>query len=147
MATNKRERINIQDEETLGRPHTAYEKRILRMREYRLTNKENIKKYRTEYYKNNCDAMREYSRKYMKERLDNDPSLREKHNESCKKKYNQSIKKEPTKEELEAKKKIKESKKKLRTLMKQQLYNEQVLKDRNNIQNNIDELKDFLENV
>ncbi len=104
MATNKRERINILDEVTLGREHTVYEKRILRMREYRAKNKEKIKKYRTEYYKNNCEAMREYSRKYMKERLDNDPTLRQIHNDTCKEKYRQSIKKEPTDEELEAKK-------------------------------------------
>ena len=147
MATNKRERINILDEATLGREHTVYEKRILRMREYRAKNKEKIKKYRTEYYKSNCDAMREYSRKYMKERLDNDPILRQVHNDTCKEKYRQSIKKEPTDEELEAKKTIKEKKKKLRMLIKQQAYNEQAIKDGKNIQNDIDELKDFLGNV
>ncbi len=147
MATNNRERVNILDEETLGREHTPYEKRILRMREYREKNKEKIKKYRTEYYKKNCDAIREYSRKYMKERLDNDPILRQTHNQNCKEKYKQSIKKEPTEEELESKKTIKENKKKLRQLMKQQAFNEKAIKDGKNIQNDIDELKHFLENI
>ncbi len=145
MATNKRERIIIEDEATLGREHTPYEKRVLRMRDYRAKNKEKIKNYRLEYYKNNRDTLREYSRKYMKERFDNDPILRQKQNEICKQNYRLKDT-QPTIEEIEKKAEIKENKKQLRRLLKQQALNEQAIKEREQLENNIKELQSFIQN-
>jgi len=146
MATNKRERIIIEDEDVLGRPHTPYEKRILKMREYRAKNKEKIKNYRLEYYKNNRDTLREYSRKYMKERFDNDPILRQKQNEICKQNYRLKDT-QPTIEEIEKKAQIKENKKQLRRLLKQQALNEQAIKEREQLENDIKELQSFIQNI
>ncbi len=145
MATNKRERIIIEDEATLGREHTPYEKRVLRMRDYRAKNKEKIKNYRLEYYKNNRDTLREYSRKYMKERFDNDPILRQKQNEICKQNYRLKDT-QPTIEEIEKKAENKENKKQLRRLLKQQALNEQAIKEREQLENNIKELQSFIQN-
>lgn len=147
MATNKRERIHIEDEATLGREHTPYEKRILKMREYRANNKEKIKNYRLEYYQKNRDTMREYSKKYMKERFDNDPILRQKQNEVCKENYRLRETKEPTYEEMQKKEQIKETKKKLRRLLKQQAFNEQALNEREQLENDINEMRAFISNV
>jgi len=148
MATNKKkDKIDIPDEETLGREHTPYEKRILKMREYRQKHKAELSKYRCEYYVNNRENIREYSRRYMKERLDNNPELRKKHNEICKENYRVKEKKEPTQEELEKKALIKENKKKLRRLLKQQAYKEQAINEREQLENDIQHIKIILENI
>jgi len=151
MNTNnnqKREKLDIPDETILGREHTPYEKRILKMRLYRQTNKAKLSKYRCEYYKNNRENIREYSRTYMKERLDNNPALRVKHNERTKEhRLNKDMEKqEPTEDELTEKTQIKEQKKKLRMLLKQQAYQEKVIQDSIDLSEQIREIESHIIN-
>ncbi len=142
MNTNNK-KLDIPDEATLGREHTPYEKRILKMRMYRQANKAKLSKYRCDYYKNNRENIREYSRTYMKERLDNNPALRVKHNERTKEHRlkKESEKEEPTEDEVEEQARIKEQKKKLRMLLKQQAYQEKVIQDSIDLSEQIREME------
>jgi len=152
MNTNnnkKREKLDIPDEITLGREHTAYEKRILKMREYRQIHKAKLSKYRCDYYKNNRENIREYCRVYMKERLDNDPELRKKHNEINKEnRIQRDYKKKPlTDEEAKQQVEIKEQQKQLRMLLKHKAYQEKVLQDSINLSEQIKEMENNIKNL
>ncbi len=147
MATNnKRVKLEIQDEETLGRKHTPYEKHILRMREYRQNNKNKISKYRTEYYKNNRENIREYSRVYMKEKLDSSPEKRKKHNELTTA-YRHQKKAEITQEQYEQNELLKQQKKQLRMLTREQSYNEKVIQDSIDLTEKIKETQELIKSM
>tara|TARA_B110000285_G_scaffold202437_1_gene237766 strand:+ start:338 stop:772 length:435 start_codon:yes stop_codon:yes gene_type:complete len=120
-------------EPTEENPLTPYEKQILRMREYRKANKDKVNKYRRQFYKENKDTIRAYSKEYMNDYYDKNPDKRIKHNDYMRERARDKVKSE-TDEEKTKKIEIRNAKKSLRLLLKEQAYNNSVIQSNNDIE-------------
>jgi len=140
MCSNKK--IDIPPE-TEDRPHTPYEKQLLKNREWRAKNKEKTNKYRRAYYQKNKETIKEASRIYMKNFYDNNPDARLAHNDyvtAKRQKDNDKI----TTEEKEIKDEIRQTKKHIRDLMKQVAYTKSVMQHQVNLEEEIAKQQDKL---
>ena len=120
-------------EPTEENPLTPYEKQILRMREYRKANKDKVNKYRRQFYKENKDTIRAYSKEYMNDYYEKNPDKRIKHNDYMRERARDKVKSE-TDEEKSKKIEIRNAKKSLRLLLKEQAYNNSVIQSNNDIE-------------
>jgi len=116
-------------EATEERPHTAYEKQILRNREYRANNKEKTNKYRAKYYQKNKEVIKEVSRVYMKKYYTENPHKRIEHNDYVKSKRNGELEKISNNADQQEKEEIRQTKKNLRAMMKQVAYANAVIEN------------------
>ena len=116
-------------EATTERPHTAYEKQILRNREYRAKNKEKTNKYRAKYYQQNKEQIKEVSRVYMKKYYEDNPHKRIEHNDYMTAQRHGDNDKTTGECETEDKEAIRQTKKNLRAMMKQVAYANAVIQN------------------
>ncbi len=128
--------------ETEDKPHTPYQKQILRMREYRAKNKEKLNKYRATYYQNNREEIREYSRDFMKKYYDENPEKRIAHND-----YIRTHRKNLTDEEKAEKEAVKQAKKELRQMVRAVAYNKKIMEQTEHLENEIASKEELIKNA
>jgi len=130
-------------EPTEENPLTPYEKQILRMRDYRKANKDKVNKYRRQFYKENKDTIRAYSKEYMNNYYEKNPEKRIMHNDYMRERARNKVKSE-TDEEKTKKIQIRNAKKNLRLLLKEQAYNNSVIQSNNDIETKLQDANNLI---
>ena len=131
-------------EATEAEPHTAWEKKILKNREWRANNGAHIVTYRKAYYQEHREEIKKYARGFMSDYYANNPEIKASHAEEQKMRA-RAKKLALTEEEVADAKIVKDTKKTMRKLLKEVAHNNGLIQYNQELQEQIGEAKLYLE--